>query len=470
MREKLLDRKARRLLHDFGTGGHEPGSGSAAAVMGILAAQLTCNVIDLTERYKDRSKIYQAHLEELISYRTLMKNRIIPVLDELTEEDSIQFDKVIQARIARRNETDYKLKEIKHQIVQSETRIATELPIKIARYAYNIGRMATKAFDYGYVGAKGETLEGILFASSAMQSCLGIIDLNLQQLPVDAWMEKIRSQKKRLEQEQQELENLARGRSLALKNESEEHYQYERKLQLFRAGNMADKFETDGDIERLVDDLHEILWVNKEKIWKKEGKQMTDFIQVLKPQDVLLHYLHYQVIPKDTLGRHYEGKHAFEVAGLIDKPNKLVEVSRQFPLETMRFTLAHELGHAILHPGTLFHRDRPIDGSIQNLNPIEKQADYFAACFLMPRKLVEKVVHDIFHTSVIVINEQTVFQLGAGSIESLRASCIYLRGFSRYIVRVRRYGGTVITPLAAIFGVSDEAMAIRLEELGLIVF
>ena len=55
----------------------------------------------------------------------------------------------------------------------------------------------------------------------------------------------------------------------------------------------------------------------------------------------------------------------------------------------MRFTAAHELGHALLHNIDMAHRDRGLDGSsIPSRAPIEVEADKFAAYFLMPKQFV----------------------------------------------------------------------------------
>ncbi len=55
----------------------------------------------------------------------------------------------------------------------------------------------------------------------------------------------------------------------------------------------------------------------------------------------------------------------------------------------MRFTIAHELGHYILHPKddvTIDYRDK----EYSNQKPKkEKQADFFAACLLMPESFVK---------------------------------------------------------------------------------
>lgn len=88
----------------------------------------------------------------------------------------------------------------------------------------------------------------------------------------------------------------------------------------------------------------------------------------------------------------------------------------------------------------------------------------------MPTKIVRGVFQEIFETDLLTINENTVFQLGAGSIQAFKEKCGDLRGFGREIATAKRYGRKRITPLAVIFGVSTEAMAIRLLELDLIRF
>ena len=57
--------------------------------------------------------------------------------------------------------------------------------------------------------------------------------------------------------------------------------------------------------------------------------------------------------------------------------------------------LAHEIGHFVLHPYIgkgVIHRDRPIQSTVIGRtyrDATEVEADYFAACFLMSRKLLQ---------------------------------------------------------------------------------
>ena len=470
MQEKLIDQVTSELLKKFGSGGHIPGSGSAAALNGMLAANLTCTVIDLTENHIHKSNTYKSKFEKLQIDRSLIKSKILLQLEFLFENDSIQFDKVIEARKARDLEKNKKLKLEKEILVIVVLRKATEIPIKIAEYCYTIGKISANVFDFGFRSARGDSATAIETALAGMSSSLSIINLNLQKIPVDPWFEDIRQKKQKLEEKLEVLKILSKYRQDILKTEAEEHYHIESKIASYKFGNLGVSIKRDTDLEKFVIDLQNTLWSNKGRIWKKEKNSINLPTDILKPQDVLEHLLNYTVVQKPTLGNHYEGTEVFEIAGLIDKSNRSVEVSQNFSFETMRFTLAHELGHALLHNGKLLHRDKGIDGSILNRNAQEIQADKFAAYFLMPKKLVSNVFQEIFEMPIFKINENTVLELGEGTIEKFKNKCGNLRGLSRKLVDLKRYGRKGIIPISEIFGVSTETMAIRLEELGLVEF
>jgi len=71
---------------------------------------------------------------------------------------------------------------------------------------------------------------------------------------------------------------------------------------------------------------------------------------------------------------------------------------------TMIFTLAHELGHWVLHVEDvtnmqipLFEDDVFYCRSSQNKSPIEYQADLFAGCLLMPEEIVSPLIQDLLN-------------------------------------------------------------------------
>jgi len=160
----------------------------------------------------------------------------------------------------------------------------------------------------------------------------------------------------------------------------------------------------------------------------------------------------------------------FETAGLLDRQARKIAVSRRFPKEVLLFTAAHEIGHWVLHPREVMHRDRPVTWPTIGVKrpPIEKEADYFAACFLMPRVLVTAVIETLFGACPVVIDERSAFAIDMtnyhlllnakeGSIERAKA-----------VARTPHFGLRHFAPLHKQFGVSASAMAYRLQELALV--
>ena len=60
------------------------------------------------------------------------------------------------------------------------------------------------------------------------------------------------------------------------------------------------------------------------------------------------------------------------------------------PLVRQRFSAAHELGHAVLHRGQLgrYRADAVIEDSLDAKDPVEREANAFAAELLMPEEVV----------------------------------------------------------------------------------
>ena len=132
----------------------------------------------------------------------------------------------------------------------------------------------------------------------------------------------------------------------------------------------------------------------------------------------------------------------------------------------MRYTAAHEIGHWLLHEDQLMHRDKPMTGE-RNLrrSKTEAEADFFAACFLMPAKLLKSEIEETFGTASITFDEDFAFHLG------LQDASAYLSEQREPFIRelavasAESFAGKYFVSLAQRFRVSRESMAIRLSEL-----
>jgi Zn-dependent peptidase ImmA (M78 family) len=147
-----------------------------------------------------------------------------------------------------------------------------------------------------------------------------------------------------------------------------------------------------------------------------------------------------------------------------DRESRFVLLSRKEPAERRRFTLAHELGHILLHPGTLFARSTPHSvrqnvrgGPDQRFEAIETSADRFATELLMPAKAVRRAFKNRFATiSLNTSDAVSLFKINTRDRYQIAQAAS----------RCEREGHK---SLCVFFGVSQSAMARRLLELEIIV-
>lgn len=223
---------------------------------------------------------------------------------------------------------------------------------------------------------------------------------------------------------------------------------------------------SNADIEQKAQELQRLIWAKRKQIW---GDSIpADPVDMLDPS-IALELLGYDFTLEETLGHYHENGRLVEVAGLIDNYTKRVRISRQFSDSVRAFTAAHELGHAVLHEARGLHRDRPLDGTKLSRDIAELEADKFATNYLMPRKLVRDRFVSHFGTACFIFDEDTVFELVQKSLAEFSSKYKTLRDLSRLLAGAEYFNGCRFISLATQFRVSVEAMAIRLEELELLV-
>jgi len=177
-----------------------------------------------------------------------------------------------------------------------------------------------------------------------------------------------------------------------------------------------------------------------------------------------LNYRNVEVIPSNDPN--------FEVAGMLDRTNRTIYVSRRFPVEQRRLTGMHEVVHWMLHEHVgrdCLHRDRPISYLPQRraVEWYEWEATNVACQFLMTEKMVKERFALVFHLPFggsIQIDHHIAFHLN-NDIEDVRRMDSMERSI---LLATTDFYGVHIVPLHQQFKVSTTAMAIRLQELGLL--
>lgn len=199
-------------------------------------------------------------------------------------------------------------------------------------------------------------------------------------------------------------------------------------------------------------------------LWRKNSPSRP--LDVVSP-GMALEHLGYTVRSRD-LGHEYFDDAWIQVAGLIDFEQKEVLISTRISREEQFFTAAHELGHAVLHPGQGgLHRDRPAKGPALRTDVKEVEADYFASCFSMPEKLMRKSFAERFLVDQAYLDQRMAQGLYNTGVSNLSGRIRSDRDFSRILAECDSYERIRFLPLKSEYLVSTEAMAIRLEELKL---
>ena len=212
--------------------------------------------------------------------------------------------------------------------------------------------------------------------------------------------------------------------------------------------------------------IEKIVRTLQKKVWIYAGRPRGIAIKDLFSPERIAKFLGYYYDEKESVNDPLDPKNT-ETAGIIDSRNKTILISYQFSTVVRLFTAAHEIGHAVLHPNGVYHRDKPKNGSIKYHRDIkEQEADYFAACLLMPRKTVLSYFENNFGRLPLAINTSTAFSLNPANPDSILNT---KRGdVEKYISSVTRYNSKKFDSLSEAFGVSPYAMSYRLEELKVI--
>lgn len=156
------------------------------------------------------------------------------------------------------------------------------------------------------------------------------------------------------------------------------------------------------------------------------------------------------------------------ITGLLDRENRVIAVSERYSPEEQRYSGAHELGHLRLHPHLpTMHRDR-LDHSTSD--PLERQAEAFAAAYLMPSKWIKRDVKARFGGGPIRITEDLAWWLDRDDQDRLLGSdpdVVFEAALA--IATCTNIGNGHFRSMCGEYGVTAMAMARRLIELDLVI-
>lgn len=172
----LLDLPAGDLLARFGAGAATPGSGSAAALMALLASSLICAVAKMTVA-KGKEPDARAQADVIVN---LLDKRISPRLKVLFEEDSRVFQEVIEARIRRDDPNQLAYRRKNSSQASDGLREATDILFEIVELSFQIFDNGMSIWSIGFQPAMGDAGAGISASLATITTCLLVANVNLR--------------------------------------------------------------------------------------------------------------------------------------------------------------------------------------------------------------------------------------------------------------------------------------------------
>ncbi|MEZ7137879.1 cyclodeaminase/cyclohydrolase family protein [Komagataeibacter sp. SM21] len=190
--ENLLHLPTAELLNRFGEGNATPGSGSAAALMALLASSIICALAKLTISSLTKKAVDEKNSEKAASIAERLKTAksivkgleedIVPQLKDLFEDDSREFQEAIDARKKRDNTTDHFTKKSCDALALNKLITANEILLKIADLSFEICDHGLSIWSIGLNYAKGDAGAGINGSLAAITTCLQVAYVNVQTL------------------------------------------------------------------------------------------------------------------------------------------------------------------------------------------------------------------------------------------------------------------------------------------------
>lgn len=219
------------------------------------------------------------------------------------------------------------------------------------------------------------------------------------------------------------------------------------------------------DPEQMARKLQLELWDRQCTLWPGENVTPLD---VCNPW-VAARCLGYEV--QEGWLRSDSSQYGFELGGFINRPAKLIAISDNQNQRSKLFTLAHEVGHLLLHPGVQHHRELPMHGLTEPREPTdqkEREANHFAGCFLVPKKQLYLAFRGSFGVESLKLTDTVAWELLGANYTSLMNAPYPSLAFERVVAQAKRFRGNHFGALHDLFQVSPTTMAIRLRQTGLV--
>ncbi|MEG0133164.1 MAG: cyclodeaminase/cyclohydrolase family protein [Clostridium sp.] len=192
----MLDTKTiREFIDELGSNSPAPGGGSVAALCASLGSALSSMVFNLTIGKKVYEALSAEEKELVDKYLVISSNQKDEFLD-LMNEDTEAFNGVMAA-FKMPKETDEE-KANRSAKIQEGYKAATQVPLKVARKAYEVYEGILVCVKYGNKNAISDGGVAALLIQSAVEGAIMNVKINLSSIKDEVYNEEIRKELKSL--------------------------------------------------------------------------------------------------------------------------------------------------------------------------------------------------------------------------------------------------------------------------------
>jgi formiminotetrahydrofolate cyclodeaminase len=160
-----------------------PGGGSAAAIMGAMAAALVSMVCNVSYGKKG-CEAAEPELREVCAQSEALRRR----LTAMVADDVSAFDELMAAYKLPKNTDDEKQQ--RSHAIQATLKRATEVPLACARDCAEVIRLSRRAGEHGYLGVISDAGVGVSAAYAAARSAALNVYINAPSLKDRAFAER----------------------------------------------------------------------------------------------------------------------------------------------------------------------------------------------------------------------------------------------------------------------------------------
>jgi formiminotetrahydrofolate cyclodeaminase len=187
MADQFLDTTIGDFLDRLASSAPTPGGGSVAAMTGAMAAGLIVMVCDLTigkKQYAD----FEDEARNLRAQAESLRHE----LQRLAQEDIAVFDRLSAAyKLPRTTDADAASRKA---AIQQVTRLATEVPLQIARASVNLLPLCPAIARQGNRMLISDLAVALLLIKAAVPSALFNVEINLNVIDDQNYVRQVRAQ------------------------------------------------------------------------------------------------------------------------------------------------------------------------------------------------------------------------------------------------------------------------------------